>query len=31
VEVPIVGLGGQATYPLGTKRLPLRAGDKQSS
>jgi len=27
VESPIVDFGGHATYPLGTKRLPMRVGD----
>jgi len=30
VEVPIVGFGGQATYPLRTKRLSMRVRDKES-
>ena len=31
MEVPKVCLGEQATYPLKTKRLPVRVGDKESS
>jgi len=31
VEVPIVGFGGQTTYPLGTKKLLVRVEDKANS
>ncbi|KAJ8438067.1 hypothetical protein Cgig2_025472 [Carnegiea gigantea] len=30
-EAPIVGFGGQPTYPLRTKRLPVRVGNKDNS
>jgi len=31
IETPIVGFEREATYPLGTKMLPIRVGDKGSS
>ena len=29
--MPLVGFGGQTTYPLGSKKLSMRVGDKDNS
>ena len=31
VGMPLVGFGGHTIYPVGTKKLPARVGDKDNS